>query len=222
VGSRVRGMAKVLGNLSREEQFDHPLLQAMRRSLIVWNRRPCIGADVTAWRQSVEAAEAYAAPVPRLRQQMAAADAGLALWVKQHRYLLPSAVETGESGMALLLLWEVDHQQSYPSTGGVGLSGALLGFTRRLQDRVMKDAELSQWLVWRDMSAPLCAGLAPSHHRRWSVRLAPPGPGAPREWYQDFVARWRAYLETLARPRGSRPTTEVTPGQAARIRLGLS
>ena len=52
VGSRVRGMAKVLGNLSREEQFDHPLLQAMRRSLIVWNRRPCIGADVTAWYRS--------------------------------------------------------------------------------------------------------------------------------------------------------------------------
>ena len=32
------------------------------------------------------------------------------------------------------------------------------------------------------------------------------------------MGRWRAYLETLARPRGSRPTAEVTVEQAARIR----
>ena len=140
------------------------------------------------------------------------ADSGLANWVKQHRHLVPTAVETGESGMALLLLWEVDHRQPYPCAGGDGLSGALLGFTKRLQDRVKKDAELSQWLVWKDMAVPLCAGLAPSHHRRWAVRLAAPGPDEPQGWYEDFITRWRAYLETLARPRGSRPTAPAPVG----------
>ena len=84
-----------------------------------------------------------------------------------------------------------------------------------------KDAELSQWLVWKDMAVPLCAGLAPSHHRRWAVRLAAPGPDEPQGWYEDFITRWRAYLETLARPRGSRPTAEVPLLHAARIRPRL-
>jgi hypothetical protein len=81
-------------------------------------------------------------------------------------YLLPFTTETGESGMALLMLREIAYQQPYPSTGAAGLLGTLLGFTRRLQDCAVKDAELSQWLVWQDMSAPLCAGPAPSHHCR--------------------------------------------------------
>ena len=140
-------------------------------------------ADVSAWRRTVEQAEAHSAPVPRLRGQMEAADAGLASWVRLHRYLVPSAVEGRESGMALLLLWEVDHRQSYPSQGGEGLSGALLGFSKRLQDRAARDAELHSWLTWKEFSAPLCAGLAPSHHRRWSVRLVAPGPGEPQGWY---------------------------------------
>ena len=74
---------------------------------------------------------------------MAEADARLVPWVKGHRYLVPTNVEAGESGMVLLLLWEVDHQQAYPSQGGEGgLSGALLGFSKRLQDRISKDTEL--------------------------------------------------------------------------------
>ena len=88
------------------------------------------------WRRGVEASEAHSGPVLRLKQQMAGLDAGLAGWVKGHRYLVPTAVESGESGMALLMLWEVDHQQAYPSGGGEGLSGALVGFSRRLQERV--------------------------------------------------------------------------------------
>ena len=49
---------------------------------------------------------------------------------------MPTAVEKGESGRALLILWEVDHQRAYPGHGGEGLSGALTGFTKRLQERV--------------------------------------------------------------------------------------
>jgi uncharacterized protein YbaR (Trm112 family) len=120
--------------------------------------------------------------------------------------------------MALLILWEVDHGRAYPSHGGEGLSGALTGFTRRLQERVAKDEELSGWLGWKDVQAPLSAGLAPSHHRRWAVRVLAPVEGEPRGWYEEFVARWRAYLEILACPRGSRPLAVVSTDQAARIR----
>ena len=220
VGSRVRSMAKVLGNVAREEGLQPPLLSVTKRSLVYWNRQPKVPGAVEAWRRSVEAAEAHSRPVPRLREQMAAADAGLMAWVKEHRYLVPSAVESGESGMALLLLWEVDHGQPYPSQGGQGLSGALQAFSKRLQDRIVQDAEVSQWLTWRDMSTPLCAGLAPSHHRRWSLRLVAPAAHEPQGWYDEFVGRWRAYLETQARPPGP-ALGQVSMEQAARIRPGL-
>ena len=118
------------------------------------------------------------------------------------------------------MLWEVDHQQAFPSHGGEGLSGALTGFTKRLE-RAAKDPRLD-WVVWRDISAPLSAGLAPSHHRRWSVRVVPPAEGQPRGWYDAFVARWQAYLEVMARPRGSRPTSAVSAAQLARVRPGIS
>jgi hypothetical protein len=35
VGHRVRALAKVLGNLAREEVFDPPLMQARRRALTI-------------------------------------------------------------------------------------------------------------------------------------------------------------------------------------------
>ena len=79
-----------------------------------------------------------------------------------------------------------------------------------------------EWLSWREMSAPLSAGLAPSHHRRWSVRVLPPLAGQPRGWYEEFVAPWQAYLEVMARPRGSRPLSLVSPSQLARVRPGLA
>ena len=89
---------------------------------MLWNRFPKVPVDVELWRKKQEASEAFSAPVPRLRQQMAAVDSGLAACVKVHPYLVPAEVEQGESGMALLLLWEVDHHQAYHTTGGEGLS----------------------------------------------------------------------------------------------------
>jgi hypothetical protein len=50
VGSRVRGMGKVLGNVSREEDIDPPLVSAVRRAFVYWNRRARVPADVAAWR----------------------------------------------------------------------------------------------------------------------------------------------------------------------------
>ena len=138
---------------------------------MLWSRKPRELLDVKAWRREVLAAEAHSGPVQRLRVQMDEADSGLAAWITGHRFLVPAAVESGESGMALLILWEVDHQRAYPGHGGEGLSGALAGFTRRLQDRVARDPDLSQWLEWKDVQGRLAAGLAESHHRRWAVRV---------------------------------------------------
>lgn len=194
--SRVRGLAKVMGNITREEVFDPPLVAGQRRGLVSWNRAPRASLARDAWRRRVEAAELFAAPVPRLRQSMAAVDAHLAAWVREHRYLVPAELEAGESGMALLILWEVDHGVPFPSTGGAGHSQVLVGFTRRLQRRVAADSELSRWLVWADRQQPLAPGLLASHHCRWSVRVVRPCPSEPQGWYDEFVARWRAYLET--------------------------
>ena len=216
--TRLRAMAKVLGNVARAEVWDPPMEKLRTRDGLLWNRTARRPVDAAAWRRAVEAAEARAGPVPRLRQQMAAADAGLVKWIKEHRWLVPTAAELGESGMALLLLWEVDHQQSYPNHGGEAMTGALVGFTKRLQERVEADPELSQWLNWKDMQTPLSAGLAPSHHRRWAVRVVAPAADQPRGWYDEFVARWRAYLELLACPSGSRPLSSVTAEQVGRIR----
>jgi hypothetical protein len=122
--------------------------------------------------------------------------------------------------MALLILWEVDHDQSFPTQGGGGLSAALLGFTRRLQQRAAQDPRLD-WLESEDSALPLAPGLMPTHHRRWSVRVAAPAAGEPRGWYDTFVERWRAYLEAFVCPPGSRPMSRVSPAQLARVRPGV-
>ena len=173
--------------------------------------------DVAAWRAAVETSEAHSAPVPRLRKQMEAIDANLAAWVKSHRYLVPTEVERGESGMALLLLWEVDHGRRFTTMGDQGLSCALAGFSRRLELRVTQDPQLA-WLSWREMNVPLCPGLVPSYHRRWSVRGVAPAAEEPRGWYEEFLQRWRAFLEVLAQPRGSQNMLEVSAEQLARVR----
>ena len=89
IGSRVRPIANVLGNLAREKGSE--IVAPVR-----WGGLGGLQASV----------------------QMAAADSGLVAWLKGHRFLVPTAVESGESGMALLLLWEVDHGCPFPSAGG--------------------------------------------------------------------------------------------------------
>ena len=224
IGQRVRGIAKVLGNISREEELDPPLLSTTKvqhsGKMAVWNRQPREAVDIRAWRRQVEAAEVRAVPVPRLRNQMASTDAGLAAWMHNHRHLVATDVASGESGMALLILWEVDHQQTFPTQGAEGLTSALVGFTRRLQLRASQDPRLA-WLKSEDMALPLAPGLAPTHHKRWSVRVMAPTAEEPQGWYTDFVARWRAYTEALVCPPGSRPMSEVTEDLLKRVRPEL-
>ena len=108
--SRVAAIAKVLSNIFREAPatVQPTLLPHSRRSLVYWNRRPRVPVDVVAWRQRTLEAEEFAAPIDS-RVAMAAADADLAAWVRLHPHLHPADLERGESPMALLILWEVDH-----------------------------------------------------------------------------------------------------------------
>ena len=122
--------------------------------------------------------------------------------------------------MALLLLWEVDHNQPFPTQGTEDLTAALGSFTKRLTSRAAKDPRLA-WLKSEDMATPLAPGLAPSHHRRWSVRVMAPAAAEPQGWYTDFVARWRAYTEALVCPPGSRPMSEVSEDLLLRVRPEL-
>jgi hypothetical protein len=166
------------------------------RSYVHYNRSPKLPVDVAAWRQQVERLEAHSPAVARLRNQMSSVTNGLAGWLKNHRHLVPTEIEKGESGMALLLLWEVDHAQPFPTSGARDQKAVLVGFSRRLSAQVAKDEELRAWLQSRLIQQPLMPGLVATHHTRWSVRVVPPGPGDPQDWYQDFTTRWKAYLAT--------------------------
>ena len=218
--ARLLGLAKALSNIAKDVTLDPPLVQSRRREGVVWNRRPLEAVDVAAWRHNEEAAEAFAIPVQRLSKQMAATNKELAQWLCDHRYLQSAPLASGESGMALLILWEVDHGKAFPSRGGESLTAALLGFTKRMRLCVANEPRLA-WLTSADVHASLASGLAPSHHRRWTVRVVAPATTDPQGWYLEFLARWRAYTRTLVCPPGSRPMSEVTPEQLFRIRPGL-
>ena len=107
----------------------------------LYNRAPLVPLDAEAWRRSMEAAEERA-PRSSLPARMADADAGLADWIRKHAFLRPVPEEQGESLMALLILWEVDHGCPFPSRAGDSQASRLTGFTRRLKDRVARDEEL--------------------------------------------------------------------------------
>ena len=110
---------------------------------------------------------------------MAQVDAGLADWIRHHRYLRPADPSVGESGMALLLLWEVDHQQPFPTGGRSTTTDILVSFNRRLKRRIQADPQLAGWLRSADMHQPLAPGMYPSHHLRWGVTISAPGPDDP-------------------------------------------
>ena len=114
---------------------------------MVWNRYPLVRVDWQAWRRRQEAAEEFQATIPRVRSAMDSADATLFPWLRQHRYLQPTDCSLGESGMALLILWEVEHGRDFPTTGSRDPASLLVGFTSRLKARVSRDDELSRWLT---------------------------------------------------------------------------
>ena len=209
--SRVAGFGKVMGNISREVAFVPPLIMYNKSGRASWNRRPRVSLNVTAWRTQVQRQEQLAPSVSRLRTQRLDCNAGLVDWVKKHRHLSPAAVDDGETSMALLLLWEVDHGRPFPCSGAQNRSAILLGFTRRLKAKVTADKELGQWLFCKEVQRSLAPGLPAVHQFRWSVRIVPPPALESRGWYDTFVEHWRHYLESLASP----ATTPAAPAQAA-------
>ena len=197
VTGRVRSLAKVMGNLTRAGVGQPPLLAGKRRAFVTWSRVPRRPADVAAWRRREEQAEETGIRPRRRRVAMAEADAGLASWVRNHMYIAPAAIDGGESGMALLLLWEIDHGCPWPSAAAEDdRSGLLTGFTRRLMRRVAEDDVLSQWMLPQDQQRPLASGLADTHNFRWPVVIRQPPPDAPQGWWLEFTEAWRTYLTT--------------------------
>ena len=220
VSARVKAIARMLTTLvGRVGLFDPPLLQGKRvfrtGPYSCWNRRPREWVDWEAWRRQVELSETFRVGPRGARETMADVDAGLASWVRGHRYLQPVEVAQGECSMALLILWEVEYGGPFPSASA-DRAGALAGFTRRLWKRVQADEELQLWLSTKDVQQPLVPGLPDSHHTRWSVRVCKPPTGEPQGWYAEFTTRWLAYVGSLAQPAGrstvpSGPTALTTP-----------
>ena len=151
----------------------------------------------------LRAAEQELPPPPRLlgprvtsaqlAAQKRAAELNLPRWIKAHRFLQAVPVEQGEPSVALLLLWEADHGQHYPSQA-VELVGRLSTFTKRLKDAVTADSELSAWLLYKQLHLSLTPGVAPSQYLRWAVKIDP-NVGEP------FLGSWKAHLGSLVRRR---------------------
>ena len=113
--------------------------------------------------------------------------------------------------MALLLLWEVDHSQTWPSPAS-SRPHILTSFTRRLTQQIAQDGELSAWCTPKLLLRPLVPGVPESRHLSLPVRVMRPVPPEPQGWYEEFVRRWRAYLGTLACPRGVAVLSAATVG----------
>ena len=159
--------------------------------------------DWEAWKRQVLLAETFRAAPLSTRESLGQVDAGLAPWLRGHRYLRPVEVSEGECSMALLLLWEVEHGRSFPINGEVDRSRVLTGFTRRLLRRVAADEDLRLWLTAKEVQRPLAPGLPDTHGFRWAVRICAPPAGEPQGWYVEFTRRWREFLGSIAQPLGN-------------------
>ena len=110
----------------------------------------------------------------------------LGLWVKRHPHLHPAPVADGEPSVALLLLWEADHKEMFPSRS-TELKPRLGAFAKRLVTAVAADPELVQWLESRTFHIQLCPGLPWNRYLKWAVRIDS-AVGEP------FLGSWKSYL----------------------------
>jgi hypothetical protein len=112
---RVIALGRSLGYfIAQPQQFplDPPLQRISRSGTYFYNRAPLQRVDVPAWRRSLTSS---AATAPKPDITFAEANAELPTWLRNHQHLRPCTAELGESGRALLLLWEVDHGCPFPS-----------------------------------------------------------------------------------------------------------
>ena len=101
------------------------------------------------------------------------------------------AVEGGEPSVALLLLWEADHNQHFPTTS-VDITAGLTGFTKSLSDAVDADTELSAWLTSKKKVPQLSPGLPAKPYLGWVIQVDP-AVGEP------FLGMWKTYLLGVVR-----------------------
>jgi len=75
-------------------------------------------------------------------------------WIKEHRYLRGTPMEQGEASVALLLLWEADHDMPFPCKAAE-LRTRVMTFANRLIDAAgAADSE-------HGSNTSLCASLSP-------------------------------------------------------------
>ena len=153
VDSRIGSLSRTLPTFVRDygSSFSPPLetVSALRQRNLVtilnrFPRHPC--SDIQAWKRKVKEREQYQAAAPRPQAVIGARGQGLAAWLREHRYLRPVDISAGESSMALLLLWEVDHGREWPSNSN-NRTGALASFTKCLTQQVAQEDELKEWLI---------------------------------------------------------------------------
>ena len=222
--SRLTGFGKTLGNLTVPGRLVPPLLRhRVAGGRWLYNRVLKVHRSAERWRQRA-AQEAAALPAARPTISKEEADAGLAGWLHLHRLLRAARVEEGLPSIALLLLWEVEHNQPFPSTAGGDESALVLGFSKRLRRRVEQDAILSAWMVPRDFAGALAPGLRDCHAQRWPVQIVVPDPGVVDPLFDAFQRRWKEYLATqrvsldAAAPEARRTRTleELAPAKRRR------
>ena len=134
--------------------------------------------SVSEMREAEQQAPPLPAPAPAqpnsrsFRAQKLNAALTLQSWIKELPHLHAVPLGQGEPSVAVLLLWEADHKQSYPC-GKTELAARLNYFSKRLVDAVAADSELSSWLQRAKTRMVLSSGLRPTSSTRWAVRIRP-------------------------------------------------
>ena len=147
-----------------------------------------------------------------VRREQAAANAGMLTWLRDRVRHLPredgDPGARGEPTVALLLLWEADHDRGFPSAA-TSWAKRTEGFGWRLLQEVQAHPELGLQSAAR-VRRPLGDGLRATTQRWWGVRI-------PDTVGEAFLSRWRAMLlEQYAAQRaapGGDPDTDDEAGQ---------
>ena len=147
---------------------------------------------------------AHPPPPPKVVQAQArAAAASLRQWLKAQPHLHAADLEKGEPAVALLFLWEADHDRLYPSRAA-DLALRVITFSKRLQEAVAADTELSEWMQSRRMKTTLAPGLPTALLLPWSVTIHD-AVGEP------FLSSWKVYIASLLAKRTTAPLAALDP-----------
>ncbi len=101
---------------------------------------------------------------------------------QRHLHIAPVDVDQGETSVALLLLWDVDHGVLYLTSGASSYTAKMVGSTRNLKKSVAADQELSAWLQCKEVQRPLVPGTLAVHQLRWSVKVIALASSEPCGW----------------------------------------